>query len=119
MAKISATYSEEIIDIVKNDTPFVALFNGDPQNGGTELSGAGYERKAVTFGAFSGGEVSNDAEIRWTNLPAGTINHIAIYNASTAGSLRVSGPTSSETGIESGDEYFMVAGNLTLSASGA
>ena len=32
-------------------TPYFALFNGNPESGGVELSGGGYARRAVTFGA--------------------------------------------------------------------
>lgn len=116
MATISLTLSEEILDLIT--TPFVALYNGDPATTGTEITGSGYERKDASLGAFASKEKSNTTEIRWTSMPASTVTHLAIFDAATAGNLRVSTSFASPTTLESGDEFFIATGNLTIRAVG-
>jgi len=73
-------------------TVYLGLFTANPTDagGGTEVSGNGYARQAITFGAASGGAVSNSGAV---NFPAatpsgwGTIIGVGIFDASTAGNL--------------------------------
>ena len=119
MSKITDTYAEEIIDIIKDDTPFVALFEGDPETTGTEIDGGSYERKALSLGAVSGKQASTSGELRWDGMPASTVTHVAIYNASTEGTRRLSGALNSQVELQTNDEIFIPEGSLTVSASGA
>ena len=85
-------------------TPYATLFNGDPQNGGSELTGGTFARQAVTFGsptaAASGQmQIANTAA---TSFPVATINlgaysYDAIYDASSGGNLITSKVGSSDT----------------------
>lgn len=74
-------------------TVYVGLFTAAPTDagGGTEVSGNGYARKAVTFGAPSTpGTVSNSAEVTFdTATPSGwgTITHFGIFDALSGGNL--------------------------------
>ena len=64
-----------------------ALFNGDPESGGTECSGGGYARQALTFGSAAGGVKSITASPVF-NVPASfTVSWIGYYNASSGGTL--------------------------------
>lgn len=70
---------------------YLALYTAAPTDagGGTEVSGNGYARKAVTFGAASGGAISNTAAVSFTAAGGnfGTISHVGIFNAATGGNL--------------------------------
>ena len=73
-------------------TPYIALCNGDPTGAGNEFSGNNYTRVSVTMTApaqqasgtalsqNSAGVLSGVATGNW-----GTLNTVAIYDASTAG----------------------------------
>ena len=119
MSKITNLYAEEILDIVRDATPHVALYEGDPEGAGTEVSGGSYARQPVTFTAVSSKSTSNNAELRWESMPESTVTHVAIYDDASAGNLRISGQVVSVVELTTGDETFISEGNLTLTASGA
>ena len=71
-------------------TPFATLYNGDPESGGTELTGGGFLRKAIVFSSpveQPGGQrtiTNNNAvifEVATANL--GTYDHDVIVSAET------------------------------------
>ena len=53
-------------------TVYVALFTSDPTDAGTgtELSGNGYARTAVTFGSPSNGVTTNSADVTFPTATA-------------------------------------------------
>lgn len=77
-------------------TRFLALFNGDPEGAGTEVTTtirpAG--RVAITSdmsAADSNGESTNSSEIDFGSADAGaTVTHLAIYDAVSSGNRLVS-----------------------------
>lgn len=73
---------------------YVGLALGDPANAGTEVSGGGYARAAVTFGSPSSGSVTNTGTVQFptATLAWGEIDHFGIYDAETGGNLLSSGP---------------------------
>ena len=70
----SHAYSNAVLNVLNgNDlpgvTPFVALFSaapGDDGSAGTELTGSGYSRQAITFGA-PGAATGNAEQVANTN----------------------------------------------------
>lgn len=71
-------------------TIYMSLHTGSPgeTGGSNEVSGNAYARKAITFGANSGGVCANDAAVTFdapTPADWGTITHFAIWDASSAG----------------------------------
>lgn len=72
-------------------TVYLALYTVAPTDagGGTEVTGGGYARQAVTFGAASGGAISNTGAVSFTASGAnyGTVVAVGIFDASTAGNL--------------------------------
>lgn len=103
-------------------TVYVALYTSDPTeaDSGTEVSGGSYARKAVTFGAPTqvGGKatISNSAEVAFTVATAswGTVSHIGIRSALTAGNLLYYGPVSNPRSILANDQLKFLAGELVL-----
>lgn len=68
---------------------YAALFNGDPESGGTEITGGSpaYARKSVSFSAASGG-TKNASNQPVFDVPNGaTVSYVAYYNASSGGTL--------------------------------
>lgn len=73
-------------------TPYFALYNGNPDSGGAELSGDNYARAALTFSSpseqESGQLVIQNSQASNFNRPTtswGTWNYSAVYDAASAG----------------------------------
>jgi len=90
------------VDSVKNDwlddftssTTYVALFVGDPSDGGTELSSSNYARKSVAaadWNAASSGSLTNANAITFVQATgewsASDITYWALYDAASDGNL--------------------------------
>lgn len=95
--QLSKSYKKKMLNVLRGESitgiiPHVALFNGDPDNGGSELLGENYARVEVEFTVptqnTSGQSViSNNAEIKF-NRPStgwGMWNHTAIMDNLTQG----------------------------------
>ncbi len=72
-------------------TVYLALFTVTPSDtgGGTEVTGGGYARQAITFGASSGGAIANTGAVAFTASGAnyGTVVAVAIMDALTVGNM--------------------------------
>lgn len=103
-------------------TWYVALFTSatNDASGGTEVSGNGYSRKAVSFAAAAspGGTTSNTGAVSFTAAGGnwGTITHIAICDASSAGNRIWHGELAAPRAVNDGDTLSFAIGaiNLTL-----
>lgn len=99
---------------------YVALYTAAPSDsgGGTEVSGAGYSRKSVTFAAAStpGGTTSNSNAVTYTASGGsyGTVTHIGIFDASTAGNLLWHGALTASKIVNDGDTLEFSIGNIDL-----
>jgi hypothetical protein len=99
---------------------YVALYTAAPSDsgGGTEVSGNGYSRQAVTFDAAStpGGTTSNTGAVTFTAAGGnwGTITHIGIHDASTSGNLLWHGSMTASKTIADGDTLEFATGNIDL-----
>jgi len=101
-------------------TTYFALFVGDPEGAGTEVSGNGYARQLITFGAAAtgGGAVRQTQN---TNAPTdtasggnwGTVDYGAIYDAVTAGNRIHSGALTTAEAINDGNSYTLAIGAYT------
>ena len=100
-------------------TPYIALYNGDPLTSGSELSGTDYARFPVNFSAAeqldsgyaqtrNAGTSDNVSPIAGSNW--GTLTHIAICDAQTAGNIF--------GGISLGTSYSMLTGSVAGFAPG-
>ncbi len=97
---------------------YVGLFTAAPTDagGGTEVSGGGYARQAITCGAAASGATSNNAAITFTASGAafGTVSHIGIFDASTAGNLLWWGPLTVSKAVGDGDSLVFAASDIDL-----
>src|SRR5210317_345692 len=97
---------------------YVSLYTTDPTDAdtGTEVSGGSYARTAVTMGAPSNGVSTNSADVTFPTATAswGTVTHIGIHDASTAGNLLFHTPLDTSKTIDSGDIFKIASGNLSV-----
>ena len=97
---------------------YVSLYTTDPTDAdtGTEVSGGSYARTAVTMGAPSNGVSTNSADVTFPTATAswGTVTHIGIHDASTAGNLLFHTPLDTSKTIDSGDIFKITSGNLSV-----
>lgn len=99
---------------------YVALFTAAPSDsgGGTEVSGFGYARQAVSFNAASspGGTTDNSGALNFTASGGswGTITHVGIFDALTVGNLLWWGAITTSKTVDDGDTLTFSAGNITL-----
>jgi hypothetical protein len=100
---------------------YLALFTVAPTDssaGTGEVSGGGYARQAITWGATSGGSptsVSNSATITFPTATAswGTIVAFAVFDAATAGNIIYWGTLTSVT-VNASNQVVVNAGSLTI-----
>lgn len=114
----------KVLDHVFNNTAYtspsavyVALFTSNPaeDGSGTEVSGGGYARQAGSF-TVSGNTATTDAAVEYPTATAdyGTVTHVGIYDASTAGNLLAYAALTSAKAISSGDVFRIPAGDLDI-----
>lgn len=121
MAK--SDYAEELAlkyiltnaSVTRPTARYIALFSDDPGEGatGTEVSGGDYLRKAETF-TFGSGQITNDNQVLWTNMPSVTVTHIGIFDADTSGNMLYYGPLDSTVALELGDTFKISAAGITV-----
>lgn len=72
-------------------TVYLSLYTVTPSDagGGTEVTGGGYARQAITFGAPSAGAIANTVAVAFTATGAnfGTVVAVGIHDALTTGNL--------------------------------
>ena len=95
-------------------TVYLALYVGSPTDAGSGGAEVAATRQAITFGAASGGTVSNSSSISFTSMPAVTVTHIGVFDASTGGNLLFHGALSSSVVAASGDTFTIAANDLDI-----
>jgi len=99
---------------------YISLYttNPDEDDSGTEVSGTNYTRTAVSFNAASSGSATNDGDVTWTAAGSGgwgTITHIGIHDASSAGNLLFYGALTASKSVDEGDIFQISDTQLTIS----
>lgn len=108
----------------KPTTVYLALFSSDPTEtgiAGTEITGGGYARQAITFSASTNSAglatTSNSGAINFpvatANYPA-PVTHIGIMDAVTAGNMLWYGPLSASKTIAQNDQFQVGATKLSI-----
>jgi hypothetical protein len=95
----------------------LGLFTAAPgeSGGGTEVSGSGYTRKAVTF-TVSGNNASNSGSVEFAAATGswGTITHAAIFDAATSGNMIAYAALTASKTIDTGDVLRIPTGDLDV-----
>lgn len=106
MAGFTDVYENSLLDLVFRNqsytppaTVYVGLFTSAPNDAytsgvptGTEVSGGSYARTAATFGAASGGAISNSGSVTFPTSSAAwnsgsNITHFGVFEASSGGTM--------------------------------
>lgn len=101
-------------------TVYAGLYTSPPTDagGGTEVSGNGYNRKAIAFAAASGGVTSNTSVITFdAPSPAawGDISHVGLFDAASGGNLLYWAPLAVVRTTSIGEPPFFAASSFTVS----
>jgi hypothetical protein len=95
----------------------LGLFTAAPgeSGGGTEVSGSGYTREAVTF-TVSGNNASNSGSVEFAAATGswGTITHAAIFDAATSGNMIAYAALTASKIIDTGDVLRIPTGDLDV-----
>lgn len=99
-------------------TIYVGLYTSDPgeAGSGTEVSGGSYARQSAAF-TVTDNAAENTSAIEFPTATAswGTITHVAVLDASTAGNVLASAALAASKTIGSGDVLRINAGDLDIS----
>jgi hypothetical protein len=96
---------------------YLALYSSDPStDAGTELSGAGYARVAVTFTAPVNDQTSNSNQIIFPSPTGawGLIGWLGIRDAITGGNLLFSGSLTTPQAVVAGVQLDFPAGQIIV-----
>lgn len=103
---------------------YVALHTADPTKAGlftaeVSATGTAYARQALTLGALSTSgsyEQASNSVLNWAQATAdwGTITHISLCDAATAGNQLYNGPLTVSKLVQNGDTFSIAAGQLVV-----
>ena len=118
---LSAYLANALLDSVGNATSFsvanvyVKLHIGDPGANGTANPATETTRKACTFAAASGGSLSSDADVSWTNIAGSQdATYFTAWDNASTGNFLFSG-TMTGNAYTAGDTFTIPSGSLTAS----
>jgi len=98
-------------------TVYVGLFTTSPaeDGSGTEVSGGSYARQSASF-TVTGNTATTNAVIEFPTATAtwGTVTHIGIYDASSAGNLLAYAALTTSKSIASGDVFRIPSGDIDI-----
>ncbi|MDX1449213.1 MAG: hypothetical protein R3246_09140 [Acidimicrobiia bacterium] len=125
MSAISNYLEDALLKLVFKSTAFsspgtthLALYSSNPadDDSGTEISGGSYARQSIPWGAYTNGtgSLTTNDDINFTNMPAVTVSHVAIFDAATGGNMLWYGALTSSKSVNSGDTFAITSGNLTV-----
>jgi hypothetical protein len=125
MAEMSNYLENELYDHVCRGASFtapsniyVSLHTADPteSGSGTEVSGGSYARTAVTMGAPTNGSGTNSADVQFPQATGdwGSVSHIGIWDATSAGNMLFYTPLDTTKNITTGDVFKIASGSLTV-----
>lgn len=108
-------------------TVWVSLHTADPsETGASEVTGGNYARISVAAAGWTKttagtASATNTAEIVYpasgTVTWSGTVTHVGIWNASSAGNFLFGGALTTSRVVASGDVFKFLASNLTISVT--
>ena len=128
MSAMSDYLENEILDHILGTgaytmptTVYVGLSTGSfgDDNSGTELTGNGYARKSISFGAASSGTASNDAAVEFAAATGswGTVSHFGLFDAASCGNLLIHGALTASKVIATGDILKIAIGDMDITAA--
>lgn len=129
MAELSTYMEDRIVNFMRNvaitgqAAVYVALFTADDGlEAGTitsEVSGGSYARQLAGLSASSDGVSANAADITFPTATAswGTITHVALIDALTAGNVIMHSALDASKTVNDGDTFKINAGDLDVTVA--
>lgn len=124
MGVLSTYVCNKMLDHILKTTPYsqptniyVSLYNGDPENGGTECTGATYARiQANGWTGAASRALSNEAKLEFAEAGAdwGNVNYIGIHDHIDAGNLLGKDDITQIT-VNAGDNLYIAIGDIDVS----
>jgi hypothetical protein len=118
---ISNYLEAKVLDAVFNNvslavaTPYISLHTADPgETGASEVTGGSYVRQAGSFAAASGGTITSDAAVNFTGMPAVTVTHVGVWDASTAGNFLWGGALAASQAVGVGNTFSIASGDIDV-----
>lgn len=94
---------------------YAKLHTGDPGEAGTANTAGETTRKAVTFGASSGGVITLSNSPSWTNVSTSeTYAYISLWDDVSAGNCLGSGALTASKAVIAGDTFTLTALTYTF-----
>lgn len=90
---------------------------GTDSTAGTEVTGGSYSRQTLAVAAAVNGAVTNSADLSFTGMPASTVVGWEIWDSAGTPVRWTYGPFDAPKTLAAGDEFKVVAGAWTFSAS--
>jgi hypothetical protein len=126
MAELSNYLENKVLDHVLRNTSYtspttvyVGLYTSDPadDNSGTEVSGGSYARQILSVTTATDGIVTSSADVTFPQATAqwGTISHLGLLDALSAGNLLMHTALTTSRDVEVGDVLKIATGSLTAS----
>jgi hypothetical protein len=84
---------------------------------GTEVTGGSYARQTITFAAASGGSISSNVALTYTNMPACTVTGVDEYDSAATPVRRWFGALSASKTVNAGDTFSIASGSYTKTLS--
>lgn len=124
----TANFKNKILNYLRGTNiagfePHLALYDGSPEEGGAELSGSGYARLPLIFGAPSE-QVSGQMEIRNTNaaqsnaaIAWGTWAYGAVMDAETSGNCVAYKANAGQYVMDSGAKAYIDANSISMAVN--
>lgn len=95
---------------------YVKLHTATPGAAGAGSPANNTTRSQATFSAPANSSTTNSADVTWTSVSqTETYSHVSFWDASTAGNFLGSDALEAPRGVTAGDNFTIVASNLTLS----
>lgn len=128
MSAMSDYLENEILDHILGTgaytmpaTVYVGLSTGsfNDDNSGTELTGNGYARESISFGAAASGTASNSGAVEFSAATGswGTVSHFGLFDASSSGNLLIHGALTASKVIDTGDILKIAVGDMDITAA--
>lgn len=103
-------------------TVYISLHTADPTKAGShtsEVSGGSYARVAATFGAPATNGSYEETKNTLVTFPTatadwGTITHLGIEDAASAGTMLFFGPLTASKTVQNGDTFSLPANNVAV-----
>ena len=118
---LSAYLANKFLDAVGNASAYsaanvyVKLHIGDPGANGTGNPATETTRQSVSFSAATGGGLTSDADLSWTNIAGSEdATFFTSWDNSTAGNFLFSGAITGNA-YTAGDTFTIPTGSLTVS----